>query len=240
MIISYHDIVEKPSQYVYGITSEQMKQHFACLLKRKDSGLSEVGITFDDGLAAQYSPAADLLEDVHLRGVFFINPANIGQQRYMDVSQIRDLAARGHEIQSHGWSHKLLPLCERTELRMELSRSKNTLENWLGRKVRSLAVPGGGYNNAVLCAAAEAGYSRVYASDPWLGPVRRQGVLLIGRLMVRNNMTPDRLTQILDTGGRRICVPRLGYISRQAARRVLGISLYHRLWMVAARYPHAE
>ena len=113
---------------------------------------------------------------------------------------------------------------------MELGRSKQVLEDWLGRDVDAISLPGGAYNTAVLRAAAETGYRRVYISEPWLTSTFREGVLVTGRLMLRRSTSVQKLESLLATEGRLLSWPRLGYMSRRAARAVVGTSLYHHLW----------
>ena len=235
MILAYHQIVNEPSRYLYAVTTGRMREHIDLLLRRKALGHSDTGITFDDGWES-HRLAAGILEDAGLRGTFFITPAWVGTQRFLDVCDLRELAEHGHEVQSHGWSHTLLPRCGPAELRMELRRSKETLEDWLGRKVDAISVPGGAYNSAVLNAAAEAGYRRVYTSDAWNAPVEHEGALVAGRFMVRNSTTAARLEQLLATEGHRFSAPSLAQSFRRALRSTLGLSLYQALWRVAARH----
>lgn len=235
MILAYHEIFTEPSRYLYAVTTGQLREHIDFLLRRKREGRSDAQITFDDGLNSHRHPAADLLEDAGLRGTFFVNPGNVGTQGFLDVRSLRELADRGHHVESHGWSHTPLPRCRPADLRIELRRSKETLEDWLGREVPAVAVPGGAYNNAVLRAAAEAGYRRLYTSDAWQAPALRERILVAGRYMVRNSTTPLKLEQLFATEGRLFSVPRLAQSSRRAMRAILGYSLYHALWSLAAR-----
>lgn len=238
MILAYHEIVAEPCRYAYAVTVDRMREHLDLLLRRNAASGPAAAVTFDDGLTSHRHPAAGVLEEAGLRGTFFITPARVGTQRFMDVRDLRELADHGHEVESHGWSHTLLPCCRPAELRMELERSKETLEDWLGREVDAIAVPGGAYNNGVLRAAAAAGYRRVFTSDAWEAPARREGVLVAGRLMVRNSTTAGKLEEVLATEGRRFSAPKLAQLSRRALRATLGLSLYHALWTVASRRKH--
>jgi peptidoglycan/xylan/chitin deacetylase (PgdA/CDA1 family) len=235
VILDYHEVVNEPSRYLYAVTTSQLREHVNLLLRRKAEGHSETAITFDDGLNSHRRPAADVLEDAGFRGTFFVNPAMVGTQGFLNTRDLRELSDHGHDVESHGWSHVPLPRCGPAELRMELRRSKETLEDWLGREVDAIAVPGGAYNKSVLRAAADAGYRRLYTSDWWQAPAVREGIKVAGRLMIRNSFTAEKLEQLLATEGRRFSAPRLAQRSRRAVRAMLGFSLYHTLWSLAAR-----
>lgn len=230
MILTYHEIVEHPSQYAYAVTLSRMTEHVAYLLRRISGGLSPVPIMFDDGLISHRQLAAGVLENAGFRGTFFVTPKWTGQPGFMDIADLKELLAAGHDIQSHGWSHALLSECGPEVVRMELRRSKEVLEDWLGREVDAISVPGGAYNAAVLQAAAETGYRRAYISEPWFAARVCCGVLVSGRLMLRRSTTVEKLERLLATDGKLLSSERLAYASRRLARGIVGGSLYHYLW----------
>jgi len=64
---------------------------------------SRIALTFDDGLIAQYTHVAPLLQARGLRASFAVIPDLIGSSSaYMNLSQLRELKANGHEIITHG------------------------------------------------------------------------------------------------------------------------------------------
>jgi peptidoglycan/xylan/chitin deacetylase (PgdA/CDA1 family) len=73
--------------------------------------------------------------------------------------QVREIAALGHEIGSHTVSHANLTLLSDDDLAAELSRSKNILEDVVGKLVSSLSFPFGQWNRRVWDAALDAGYT---------------------------------------------------------------------------------
>jgi peptidoglycan/xylan/chitin deacetylase (PgdA/CDA1 family) len=236
MIVTYHELVEgaAASPYVYAVTAGRMREHMRALRRRAAAGLGDTPVTFDDGLRCHYTIGARVLDGEGARGIFFITPKWTGAPGYMDWPAIRDLHASGHEIQSHGWSHALLPRCAADDLRIELVRSKEVLEDRIGSPVDAIAIPGGAYTGAVLAACAEAGYQRVYISNPWLRPSWTRNVLVIGRLMIRNSTTTERLEALLATEKRALSLPRVAYQARRVARATLGLTLYHGLWSLLA------
>ena len=91
----------------------------------------------------------------------------------MSWDELRSLAERGVEIQSHGVSHAHLMRLSDEELRAELLDSKAEIEDQLGRPCSELAFPYGEHDERVREAAQTAGYARAFAlrdapkDDPW-------------------------------------------------------------------------
>jgi peptidoglycan/xylan/chitin deacetylase (PgdA/CDA1 family) len=67
--------------------------------------------------------------------------AQDGARPYHDPGQIRRIHAAGHEIASHAFRHEWLPGLSRAALRDTLVRSRDALEQCIGRPVRSFVPP---------------------------------------------------------------------------------------------------
>jgi polysaccharide deacetylase family protein (PEP-CTERM system associated) len=76
-------------------------------------------------VVASVDTILDLLEQAGARGTFF----TLGWVAERQPELIRRIAAGGHEIASHGWSHTRLTELSREALRDELLRSREILEN---------------------------------------------------------------------------------------------------------------
>ena len=116
-------------------------------------------LTFDDGLASNYQVAAPILEEEGVRGLFFVIPGfsiltgeaalDFYRQRIrerhpepaMTPEQVADLAARGHTIGNHTFSHALLSEAPPADYAREILDSAATLESWTGRSVDTFAWP---------------------------------------------------------------------------------------------------
>jgi polysaccharide deacetylase family protein (PEP-CTERM system associated) len=72
-----------------------------------------------------------LLDDVGVRGTFFVQ----GRVAEAFPHMVAALAAAGHEVQSHGYSHRSLDGMSRAALRDELARAKHTVEDAAGMEV---------------------------------------------------------------------------------------------------------
>lgn len=112
----------------------------------------------------------ELLEERQMRGTFFV----LGwvAERHPDL--VREIAARGHEVASHGWGHRRITEMDPPAFRRSVRRSKRLLEDLVGRPVLGYRapsfsiVPGREWALDVL---VEEGYRY----DSSLYPVRRPG-----------------------------------------------------------------
>ena len=140
-------------------------------------GPNVVAITFDDGYDDNYTCAAPVLEHFGLPGTFFVTaglvdtaqpfPHDAGSPyRFSTLSwaQVKDLAGRGFEIGSHGWSHANLGQCSPDEAHREIIDSRDMLQGKLGVRIRSFAYPFGGRDQVtatVIRQIEDAGFDRI-------------------------------------------------------------------------------
>ena len=234
MVLTYHEIFDRDVPYAYGVSAGSMREHLAFLsaLPAGSSLGAHPPISFDDGHASHHRYGLPLLREYGIRGaIFFVVPGWLeSRSGYANWSQVKEIAANGHQVQSHSWSHPFLAHCDTRELRRELEMSKSVLEDRLGATVDAISVPGGSWDWRVVSACAAAGYKRVYLSDPWFGVVERDGVQVIGRLMVRRTMTSTQLLRFFEAESKRFSLLRLPHRIRRIVRKALGDRLYHRLW----------
>ncbi len=123
--------------------------------------------TFDDGLRDHYTQAAPMLEEFGFHGTFFIIGKVVtetdeeavakkpGAQGGVSWSQVQDLAARGHEIGNHSWSHRQLTKCTDEELAEEIDRNRLLLTEKLGVAPVTFCYPGNSRNDTVRAAVME-------------------------------------------------------------------------------------
>ena len=162
---------------------------FEAILDRVQ-GNAEVSITFDDGNVSDYEIALPALLRRGMRAVFFICSGRTGQATFLNDAQIRELAASGMMIGSHGVSHKPWRNLDSIDLEKELAGSRVALEQVSGRKVDLAACPFGSYDRRVLAALKCAGYRAVFTSD---GGFCNDAQWLRPRITIRRSFTPDRL-----------------------------------------------
>jgi len=148
-----------------------MDRAVAALQGREPMPERAVVLTFDDGYENFYENALPILEGHGYPSIVYAVASQLGQHAswlaadghvpaaLMSASRLRDLAARGVEVGSHGMNHvRLRGLSPRAQLK-ELRDSRDQLAQILGRPVSHVCYPYGAHDLVTLHAAADAGYT---------------------------------------------------------------------------------
>jgi hypothetical protein len=232
----YHEVTLCRNEYSYSIEREQFERHldlFVQLRKSEQLDLSPE-LTFDDGHITNFDCALPVLQSRGLVARFFITAGWTGTRAgYMGWPELRSLHASGQRIGAHGWSHTLLTHCTKKQLDQELGGARSLLEDKLGAPVTTMSLPGGRYNQRVLAACREAGYSRIYTSEP--SAERDPNSDTVGRLNIRGDMTTEWLQSLFQPGSRVLSGLERQYRVKTAAKSLLGDRLYEKLWAVLNR-----
>jgi len=180
----------------YKLTVSQFDRHLAGLAALGGRG-SRFALTFDDGGVSFYSHIADRLESRGWRGYCFVPTDYIGQPGFLTRTQIQELDRRGHLIGSHSASHPYrIHACARGVLLDEWARSIGILSHLLGRPVAAASVPGGFYSLGVATAAAAAGVTQLFTSEPVLRTHRVGACEVIGRFTIRHSSRTNLSAQL--------------------------------------------
>lgn len=237
-ILAYHEVMPE-SSYSYCVPLRQFKDQLGILGHGPEAGPRAL-VTFDDGELSQMEIAAPLLLDFGIKATYFITPGLIGTARkFLGWEQLRQLLAAGHSVQSHGWSHKFLTGCDDHDLKHELRMSRQTLEDRLGDKVEDISIPGGRWDARVLRACADAGYRRVYVSEPWIA-TEMFGVKVLGRFMVRNTTSLPQFERIVRGDKAMLRKMKMRFQIRRGIVSLVGDDRYHRLWRRLTGYNEFE
>ena len=120
---------------------------------RVDPEKKMIALTFDDGPGAGTQRILNALDEVGGRATFCM-VAN----RLSDYAKTaRKVAEQGSEIATHTWEHPNLTKLSASQLRSELNRSLNAIENATGVRPTVLRPPYGSVNAEVKQACAELG-----------------------------------------------------------------------------------
>jgi|SRR5579862_1089619 len=185
-----------------------------------------VAITFDDGCETDLLAAAPILRQAEFGATFFITTGKLGTPGYLSSAQLRALSALGFEIGCHSMTHPYLNDLDEKGLHTEIVEAKYRLEQITGKIVEHFSCPGGRYNQLVLKMARNAGYSSVCTSRIHAN-TEHTNRFALGRIAMLRDVplrTFDRICQ-----GRTLSRMRAKAMLREAARRVLGNSLYDRI-----------
>lgn len=110
---------------------------------------------------------------------------------FMNVEEMKDLVARGHEIGSHSHSHALLPQCTEEELLAEIAGSKLKLESVLDSPVTTFCYPNGSIDPRSVGHVRKAGY-RAAVTTQWGSNSRQQDFHQLQRFDMNAKHAQDR------------------------------------------------
>ena len=197
----------------------------ASLLPQPDR--AAVAFTFDDGHESN-AWAAQALLDAGGSGDFFVNTATIGTPGHLSWEALRDMAAAGMSIQSHGHRHRYLDDLTPFEVEQELQRSKALLEDRLGIRVDLFAPPGGRMPASFDRTAVRLGYRAVCSSR--VGLWHNHGAARdIPRLAILADTAPAQFARWVLQDGSEMLQQRLRYAALASGKRLLGNANYERM-----------
>jgi peptidoglycan/xylan/chitin deacetylase (PgdA/CDA1 family) len=141
-----------------------------------------VALTFDDGPDPTWTPRVlDVLARHGVRGTFFL----VGERAARAPDTVRAIVEAGHEVASHGWSHRSLWRCGPRRTDEEVGRAHLVLGELAGRPPRFYRPPWGMVNAALFGALRRWGERAVFWSIQPEGlrpaPAERQARDVVGR-----------------------------------------------------------
>ncbi len=241
-ILAYHAI-DPEWRSPLSVAPSLFEQHLEWLVRRRGvvplahamarrGRRRAVALTFDDGFASVYVhavpkviaagatatvfPIASLLADEAGGRAL---PDLPGSPSTLTVDQIREMKAAGFTFGSHGFAHTDLTAMSDDELRHDLRRSKEILEDVLRAVVDVVAYPQGLNDDRVWRIAREVGYRRGLAMSrrrrgggefeiPRAGVYHSNGVTLLAAktskwyLPLRTGRAYERLSALVPRRGR--------------------------------------
>ena len=117
-----------------------------------------VMITFDDSIEGQYTIGVPEMDKYDFKGVFFLMTISIGKPRYMTKENIKDLADKGHAIESHTWDHHMVTKLQGDDFEKQFQGANKTIEDITGKKVTYFAYPFGIWGASAFPELEKAGY----------------------------------------------------------------------------------
>lgn len=114
----------------------------------------QLALTFDDGPHPAQTPAIlRILRRYDAPATFFV----IGENAGWNPDLVKAIAADGHLVANHSWSHPELPKLSRAKVRKELGRTCDLVEKALGAPPRFARAPYGAWHGPSLEICAELG-----------------------------------------------------------------------------------
>jgi peptidoglycan/xylan/chitin deacetylase (PgdA/CDA1 family) len=132
----------------------------ACTWRGPRAG-RRLALTFDDGPDAEWTPRVlDILGHAGVRATFFV----IGARAVRAPAVVKRIAAEGHEVANHSWSHRNLWFCGPRATREQVRRGHDTIADLTGTAPRHFRPPWGMVNAAMFSAVRSAGERVVFWS----------------------------------------------------------------------------
>lgn len=214
-VAMYHSVGDcSDDPYRITVTPERLERQLAWLRRRglrgvpvgdllaaraRGEGRDLVGLTFDDGYTDFLTAALPLLHRFRCGATLFVLPGRLGGDNAWDplgprkllltADGIRQAAAEGVEIGSHGLTHIDLTRADDAALTAEVADSRTLLAGIAGVPVNGFCYPYGTVDARVVEAVRAAGYTYACAIDP--GPLTGRHAL--PRAHVGQNDTAPRL-----------------------------------------------
>lgn len=184
-----------------------------------------IALTFDDGHVSNHDLALPILCEHGFKATFFITAGFIGSGLTMNWAQIRALHAAGMEIGSHTLTHRPPSTLSDEELRQELVKSRQILEDGLGAPVTSISSPTGFFNPRMRAIAREVGYKALCFGR--IGLVQTStDPFSLNRIAVKRAMSQEQFEALLQFDRTVIRGLMLRELVRDLARKTLGPRFY--------------
>lgn len=109
-------------------------------------------LNFDDGRKSQFTEAKPILDKYGFKATFYVVCGYLGNKPgYMNWTEVKQLSAEGHDIESHTMNHRNLSDSSKKSLEFQIGESKACLQEH-GIKATSFAYPfdQGSDNNTVV------------------------------------------------------------------------------------------
>lgn len=159
-------------------------------------GAKQVFLTFDDGFVNALRHGLAPLAKHGFKAIQFLVADRLGktndwetrdgeaEERLMDVAQVNEWLAAGHEIGAHTLTHPRLTQVSAAQAREEIAASKRKLEDLFGVKIRHFCYPFGDHDDGIVELVRAAGYATAcLASGGLVKP--SDDPFRLNRLMVR-------------------------------------------------------
>jgi len=181
----------------HGLTGVSMRELLAARAAGRDRRL--VGLTFDDGYADFLELAVPALRQHGHTATVFVLPGRLGgsnawdlegpRKPLLDADGIREAAAAGMEIGSHGLRHVDLTTVDEGELAREVGESRALLAELTGTPPVGFCYPYGAVDPRAIRTVRHTGYAYACAVDP--GP--HAGPHALPRAYIGHRDTAPRL-----------------------------------------------
>ncbi|WP_326586667.1 polysaccharide deacetylase family protein [Streptomyces sp. NBC_01294] len=167
-------------------------------LPADEATASAMVLTFDDGPDPRYTPGIlDTLARYDVRAMFFV----CGEMAVENRDLMRRMAAEGHVIGNHTWTHPLIPKLSRPALASEIGRTSEVVQKALGEAPLWFRAPYGAWNRAAFEIGAELGMEPLAWTVDTLDWQEAGAATIVSRVL--GGAGPGAIVLSHDAGGNR-------------------------------------
>jgi len=170
----------------------------------------EIALTFDDGPNPEWTPRLlDMLAKHDVKATFFM----LGKFASVQPELVRRVAAEGHVIGDHSWSHPKLSYCRAHRIEDELKQTKDALEQIVGSPVRFFRPPHGARRPAVFRIARDLRLETVLwnaMTNDWVEPSTDKIVATLSKRVDAHTRIGQATNIVLHDGNHREAVGKRG------------------------------
>ena len=122
-----------------------------------------LALTFDDGPGMHTDHLLDILKQSAAKATFFV----LGSRASAFSTQIARAVDEGHNVGSHSWNHKNLPIFSYGQISQDLSSTTNAIQQLSNQPVKYFRPPYGNINNSVRQVTQNLGQQTIlWSIDP--------------------------------------------------------------------------
>jgi peptidoglycan/xylan/chitin deacetylase (PgdA/CDA1 family) len=162
-------------------------------------------LTFDDGYADVADEVWPRLLSRGWSATVYVS-TGLGPRHHdravLAPSGVAQLARAGIEIGAHGHRHLELDAVRRSQAEIEIRRSRELLEDWIGGPVTTFAYPHGYHDRRVRQRVIDAGYRSACAVKQLLSSATDDRFAL-ARIMPTGDVSAERLVELMAGGAAR-------------------------------------
>lgn len=197
-------------------------------LKSKSQSRGSVVLTFDDGLVTDHEIVFPKLLERNIPATFYVTVENIGKKGYCGIRELQEMANKGMELGSHGWTHTYLVTKSKSEVIHEIVDSKAWLEDKLGLDVKTYAPVGGHYENWMEQLAYDAGYETFATMIP--GKVSPgSSSSRVKRNHIQSHFTKNDVAKVICQSAANDMLNSSRYLFLRLLKSTMGMERYDRL-----------
>jgi peptidoglycan/xylan/chitin deacetylase (PgdA/CDA1 family) len=163
-----------------------------------------------------------------MAATFFVITGRVGSTGYCTWDDLREMGRAGMSLQSHTHTHPFLSQLDRDAVLVELRRSREELDDQLGQRTTTLALPGGDFPRGWRATDfRDAGY-RWVATSRWGPNDVAHDTFFVRRYTVRRETRLEAFVRMAEGSAPAYSAEGLRLTALNGLRSLLGASRYAR------------